>query len=64
LQAFDVIVVGIRASQARPDFVAEHARLLEYVRQGGTLIVQYQSPRQCCARATPFPATMGAAHYG
>lgn len=56
LQAFDVIVVGIRAAQVRPDFAAEHARLLEYVRQGGTLIVQYQRPDYVAH--LPYPATM------
>ncbi|MGQ9896132.1 MAG: PIG-L family deacetylase [Acidobacteriota bacterium] len=58
LQAFDVIVVGIRASQTRPDFAAEHVRLLEYVRQGGTLIVQYQRPDYVARGFPPFPATM------
>ncbi len=58
LQAFDVIVVGIRASQTRPDFASEHARLLEYVRQGGTLIVQYQRPDYVARGLPPFPATM------
>ena len=32
LSKFDTIVVGIRASETRPDFVANNARLLEYVR--------------------------------
>ena len=41
LSLFDTIV-GIRASEARPAFVANHDRLLQYVTQGGTLIVQYQ----------------------
>ncbi len=40
LSRFDTIVVGIRASQTRPDFVANNDRLLDYVRKGGTLIVQ------------------------
>jgi hypothetical protein len=35
-------VIGVRASEARPAFVAANARLLQYVRDGGTLIVQYQ----------------------
>ncbi|HEY0083500.1 MAG TPA: hypothetical protein VGB61_11960, partial [Pyrinomonadaceae bacterium] len=41
LSRFDTIVVGVRASQTRPDFVAHHARLLEFARAGGALIVQY-----------------------
>ncbi len=57
LRGFDVIVVGIRASQARPDFAAEHARLLDYARDGGTLIVQYQRPDYLQRGLPPFPAS-------
>jgi len=42
LSRFDTIVVGIRASETRPDFVANSNRLLQYVERGGTLVVQYQ----------------------
>ncbi len=58
LNAFDVIVVGIRASQVRPDFVANNRRLLDWVNQGGTLIVQYQRPDYVQNGIAPFPATM------
>ena len=58
LSKFDVIVVGIRASQVRPDFVANHQRLLDYVRNGGTMIVQYQLP--VYQSLLPFPAQIGA----
>jgi len=58
LSKFEVIVVGIRASQVRPDFIANHQRLLDYVRNGGTMIVQYQLP--VYQSLLPFPATMGA----
>lgn len=57
LRKFDVIVVGVRASQTRPDFAAEHARLLDYVREGGTLIVQYQRPDYLQRGLPPFPAS-------
>ncbi len=60
LARFDVIVVGIRASQVRPDFVANNRRLLDYVRQGGTLIVQYQRPDYVERGLAPFPAKMAA----
>jgi hypothetical protein len=56
LSRFDTIVVGIRASEARPDFVANHKRLLQWVEQGGALIVQYQSPAYADLRLPPFPA--------
>jgi LmbE family N-acetylglucosaminyl deacetylase len=43
LQKYDVILLGVRAYTARPELVTNHNRLLEYVRNGGVLIVQYQS---------------------
>lgn len=58
LSRFDAIVVGIRASQVRPDFVANHGRLIDYVRNGGTLLVQYQTP--VYQSLLPFPAQMNA----
>lgn len=57
LSKFDVIVVGIRASQVRPDFVANQPRLLNYVKRGGTLLVQYQLP--VYQSLLPFPAQIG-----
>ena len=43
LSRFDTIVVGVRASEARPDFVAEPRRgSRAYMERGGTLVVQYQ----------------------
>ena len=56
LAAHDVIVVGIRASEARPDFVANHGRLLDFARAGGTLIVQYQQPDYTARKLPPLPA--------
>lgn len=58
LSKFDTIVVGIRASQVRPDFIANHQRLLDYVKNGGTLLVQYQLP--VYQSLLPFPAQMNA----
>lgn len=57
LSKYDTIVVGIRAYQVRPDVVANNQRLLDYARNGGTLIVQYQLPGY--APHVPFPAQMG-----
>lgn len=59
LARFDVIVVGIRAYQVRPDVVANNQRLLDYAREGGTLIVQYQLPSYAQQNLTPFPVQMG-----
>ncbi len=43
LSAWNVIVIGIRAYSNRPVLTAAQPRLDEFVRNGGTLIVQYQS---------------------
>ena len=43
LSAWNVIVVGIRAYSTRPELAAAEPRLAEFVRNGGTLVVQYQS---------------------
>ena len=43
LSHWNVLIVGIRAYSVRPELVAAQPRLDEFVRNGGTLIVQYQS---------------------
>jgi hypothetical protein len=53
--AWDTIVVGIRAYANRPDLHAAQKCLNEYVKNGGTLIVQYQSN----TFPAPFPVSMG-----
>lgn len=58
LNDFDTIVVGIRASQVRPDYVANNGRLLDFVRNGGTLIVQYQQQEYIRENMAPYPVKM------
>lgn len=41
LSGFDAIVTGVRAYNTREDLRANHHRLMEYVQNGGTYIVQY-----------------------
>ncbi len=43
LSAFNTIVIGIRAYSVRPELAGAEPRLEQFVRNGGTLIVQYQS---------------------
>ncbi|HEX8712264.1 MAG TPA: PIG-L family deacetylase [Terracidiphilus sp.] len=43
LSAWNTIVIGIRAYSVRPELAAAEARLEQFVRDGGTLVVQYQS---------------------
>lgn len=64
LSKFDTIVVGIRASQVRPDYVANNGRLLDFVKNGGTLIVQYQQQEFIRENLAPFPAKMEAVVNG
>ncbi len=60
LSKYDTIVIGIRASQVRPDYVANNGRLLDFVKNGGTMIVQYQQQEYIRENMTPFPAKMEA----
>jgi LmbE family N-acetylglucosaminyl deacetylase len=57
LSRYDAIVVGIRAYDLRPDLMRSNRRLLDYVQQGGSLVVQYQRDPQWVS-AMPYPATM------
>lgn len=41
---YDCIIAGIRAYQVRQDLIEHNARLLDYVRDGGVVIVQYNTP--------------------
>jgi LmbE family N-acetylglucosaminyl deacetylase len=41
LSKFTSIVVGVRAYELRPELASANRRLLEYVSDGGTLVVQY-----------------------
>ncbi len=43
LSKFDAVVVGIRAYANRPDLRANNNRLLDYVNNGGTVVVEYQT---------------------
>lgn len=62
LSGYDVIVAGSRAYEVRPDLAAHNARLLDYVRRGGTLIVQYNKYELVQGGFTPYPLTMGRPH--
>lgn len=59
LSQYDAIVVGIRAYELRPDVMRSNGRLLAYVRNGGTLLVQYERDFAWNRlKPAPFPATM------
>ncbi|MBI4542949.1 MAG: PIG-L family deacetylase [Gemmatimonadetes bacterium] len=62
LAPFDAIVIGSRAYETDAALVANNGRLLDYARQGGRLIVQYQQYQFVRGRFAPFPLTIAAPH--
>jgi LmbE family N-acetylglucosaminyl deacetylase len=59
LSRYDAIVVGIRAYELRPDVIAANGRLLDYVKNGGTLVVEYEKDYAWNRyQPAPFKATM------
>lgn len=59
LGRYSAIMVGIRAYSNRPDLVSNNHRLLDYVKNGGTLVVQYQSAP--FTNEGPYPFALGRA---
>jgi LmbE family N-acetylglucosaminyl deacetylase len=59
LARFDAIVAGVRAYNVRADLRANQARLLEYVKNGGTYVVQYQTGDNSL-NVGPYPITIPA----
>jgi hypothetical protein len=57
LERFDAILLGIRAYEVRPDLVKANPRLLEYVNDGGTLVVQYYRFERAPEGLAPYPMT-------
>jgi hypothetical protein len=62
LSKYDAIVAGIRAYEVRPDLIANNARLLEYARNGGTVVIQYNKYELVDGDFMPYPATMSRPH--
>jgi len=58
LSRFSAIVTGVRAYERRDDLRANNSRLLEYVFNGGTAIVQYNKYEFNDAQYGPYPASM------
>lgn len=62
LSRFSALVVGIRAYNARPLVRGAHERLMEYVKNGGTVVVQYNTTSEWEPLDTPigpYPLTLG-----
>jgi LmbE family N-acetylglucosaminyl deacetylase len=63
LRQYHAIVTGVRAFNTRPDLPAAMGRLLDYVRSGGTLVVQYNvlERGQTMDNLGPYPIKLGRA---
>ena len=60
LRRFDAIVTGTRAYAVRDDLKTHNRRLLDYVQQGGNLIVLYNTQEFVPNIYAPFPAQLPA----
>ena len=60
LSGFDAIVVGVRAYELRPELPGANQRLLGFVSNGGTLVVQYNRDSIWDKlQPAPYPAKIG-----
>jgi LmbE family N-acetylglucosaminyl deacetylase len=57
LSHYDAIILGIRAYAARPELKTFNNRLLDYAKNGGTVIVQYQT-QEYDHNYGPYPLTL------
>ena len=60
--AYDVLVLGIRAYETRPDLVAANEAILDFARGGGTVIVQYNKYEFPAGAFAPYPVTINRPH--
>lgn len=62
LSKFTAVVVGPRAYEASAVLRANNARLLDYVREGGTMVVQYGQYEMTQPGIMPYPVTINRPH--
>jgi hypothetical protein len=62
LARFDVIVIGSRAYETDPVLIENNGRLLDYVRDGGRVVVQYQQGPYFAGNFAPYDLTVGQPH--
>lgn len=58
LSGLTTIVLGPRAYEANPALVANNTTLMDFVKRGGTLVVQYGQSRYASLGVLPFPFTL------
>jgi LmbE family N-acetylglucosaminyl deacetylase len=59
LSRFNAIVVGTRAYESNDALVANNPALLQYVKQGGTMVVQYGQYEMTRPEMMPYAITLG-----
>ena len=58
LSRFTTVVIGTRAYEAHPELEAANARLLDWVRHGGTMVVQYGQYEMTAQGRLPYPIAL------
>lgn len=58
LSKFNAIILGVRAYAVREDLIIHNDRILDYVKNGGVVIVQYNTP-EYDHNYGPYPYKMG-----
>ncbi len=58
LSKYTHVVVGPRAYESNPALAASNARLLDWVRRGGTMVVQYGQYEMTRPGVMPYPITL------
>ena len=58
----DVIVLGVRAYETRPDLITANELLLDFARQGGTVVAQYNRYEYPAGGFAPYPVGMSRPH--
>lgn len=59
LARFTTVIVGPRAYQASPELRAFNSRLLQFVKDGGTMLVQYGQQEMAAPGVMPYPVSLG-----
>lgn len=58
LEQYDAVMIGTRAYAVRQDLNTYNQRLLNYAKNGGNLIVLFQTPEFVPGRMAPYPAEL------
>ena len=62
LSSFTTVAVGPRAYDAHPELASANAKLFDFARRGGTLVVQYGQYEMTRPGMMPYPITINRPH--